>query len=69
MTIRRNLKRHKEVMNILADLVTEEGTEDSLIVEILCRKLTELGYLKCEDGYYGEQKNNTSDLGYNPYQE
>ena len=52
MTIHKNLKRHKEVMNILADLVTDEDSTDALIVEILCRQLTELGYLKCKDGYY-----------------
>lgn len=46
MTIRKNLKRHKEVMNLLADLVTDEDSDDYEIVEILCRKLTELGYLK-----------------------
>lgn len=52
MTIRKNLKRHKEVMNLLADLVTDEDSTDALIVEILCRKLTELGYVKCKGGYY-----------------
>lgn len=52
MTFRKNLKRHKEVMNLLADLVTDEDSDDYEIVEILCRKLTELGYLKCKDGYY-----------------
>lgn len=52
MTIRKNLKRHKEVMNLLADLVVDENSDDYEIVEILCRKLTELGYLKCKDGYY-----------------
>ena len=52
MTIRKNLKRHKEVMNLLADLVMEEDSDDYEIVEILCRKLTELGYLKCKGGYY-----------------
>lgn len=52
MIILKNLKRHKEAMNILADLVTDEDSTDTLIVEILCRKLTELGYLNCKCGYY-----------------
>ena len=34
------------------ELIEEDDIEDSFIVEILCRKLLLLGYLKLEDGFY-----------------
>lgn len=52
MKAKKKLKYTKQQLNILADLVTEDDIEDSFIVEILCRKLLLLGYLKLEDGFY-----------------
>lgn len=54
MNIRKNLKRHKKVMHEIADLVLEEEN-DSLCVEIICRKLEKLGYLKLADNEYTKE--------------